>query len=381
MGRHFFRSILLCFAIAAIVCVVGCFEYNHIQPRSEADSLSGVIQLTSGFDRAGEAYFSSDMRWIVFQAVPRGEQQFQMYVAKVRQAKVDQPQSSSALALTQTITGIGRPIRISPPNSRNTCGYFSHDGLSLVFASTAGKEDPNEPAGGYQRKGGTYHWDFSKGMEIFRVDGWEGAVAMADPSKGLDLAQHPLTDNNAYDAECAFSPDGKWICFTSNRGGDADVYVMHADGSHVVQITTTSGYDGGPFFSPDGKSLVYRSDRKGNDLLQIYVGDLAFDRGGEIIGLAAEHQLTDDENVNWCPYWHPDNEHIIYATSRHGHSNYELYLMRRDGSHKTRITFTNGADVLPVFSPDGKYLIWTSKRTQDQTSQIFLAPFTFPPGT
>ena len=48
-----------------------------------------------------------------------------------------------------------------------------------------------------------------------------------------------------------------------------------------------------------------------------------------------ETQLTDTNGVNWGPYWHPDGQHLIYATSAHGHQNYELYLMRSDGSRKT----------------------------------------------
>ena len=42
----------------------------------------------------------------------------------------------------------------------------------LIFASTAGKEKPDEPTGGYQREGRSYRWDFPTGMEIFRVDNW-----------------------------------------------------------------------------------------------------------------------------------------------------------------------------------------------------------------
>src|SRR3954470_12763860 len=77
----------------------------------EADSLSDIIQLTSGFDRAGEAYFSADMQWIIFQATPKGEKQYHMYVAAVKQEGGN-------------ISGIDTPIRISPANSRNTCGSF-----------------------------------------------------------------------------------------------------------------------------------------------------------------------------------------------------------------------------------------------------------------
>ncbi|MDB5296834.1 MAG: WD40-like beta Propeller containing protein, partial [Phycisphaerales bacterium] len=155
--------------------------------------------------------------------------------------------------------------------------------------------------------------------------------------------------------------------------------VMRADGSNPVQITKSPHYDGGPFFSPDGKRLVYRSDRKGNDLLQIYVADLAFDPAGNVTGTTSERQLTDDANVNWGPYWHPDGKHLIYATSAHGHANYELYLMRDDGSAKTRVTYCAGFDGLPVFSPDGKHLMWSAKgRTSDNTTQLFIADFRLP---
>jgi Tol biopolymer transport system component len=232
-----------------------------------------------------------------------------------------------------------------------------------------------------QQAGRDFHWSTPAGMEVFRADGWPSAVAALQPGESLDLAQHPLTDNEFYNAECSYSPDGRWICFTSNRTGDLDVYVMRSDGTHVIQITKTPGYDGDAFFSPDGKRLVYRSDRKLDGLLQIFVGTLAFDANGDITGLLSEQQLTNDTNVNWQPYWHPDGTHIIYATSLQGPSNYEVYLMRADGSHKTRLTFSPGFNGQPVFSPDGNYIMWTSKRTANHAPQVFIARFHMPPGT
>src|SRR5436190_17693819 len=72
--------------IAAIVLLLaaGCaHEYNPTQPAGEEPVLTHTMQLTRGFERAGEAYFSPDMSWIIFQATPRGEKQYQMFVASL----------------------------------------------------------------------------------------------------------------------------------------------------------------------------------------------------------------------------------------------------------------------------------------------------------
>jgi TolB protein len=193
--------------------------------------------------------------------------------------------------------------------------------------------------------------------------------------RSLRLTTKPLTDNTFYDAEGSFSPDGRNIVFTSNRTGDLELFAMKPDGTGVVQLTNTPGYDGGPFFSPDGKHLLYRSDRNSNDLLQVFVSDVVYDNAGNVTALANERQLTADANVNWGPFWHPSGEWIAWATSAHGHHNYEVYVMRADGSRKTRVTYSAGADVLPAFSPDGRQMVWSSKRTDDNTTQVFIADF------
>src|SRR4051794_27100412 len=112
------------FAAVALVCLLpGCVATDApttrpaatgVESGSEQGILSDVIQVTSGYACAGEAYFSPDMKWVIFQAAPPGEEHYQMFVAKFRRSGDD-------------IVGIEPPTRISAPNSRNTCGWFSPD--------------------------------------------------------------------------------------------------------------------------------------------------------------------------------------------------------------------------------------------------------------
>ena len=346
----------------------------------EQPYLSDAYQLTSGFGRAGEAYFSPDMNWIIFQAAPTADTGYQMYVAPLEKRD-------------GRIVGINRAVQVSEAGSKNTCGYFepyangASAAPSLIFGSTgdylrplptdASRVELSTPVAATTRPARGYAWEFPTDMEIWRLDNWPAVVRPTSTVPGT-WRWVRLTNNNVYDAEGAFSPDGKWIVYTSGAGAEADIYIMSADGQKRIQVTKAPGYDGGPFFSPDGRRLVYRSDRKLNDTLQIFVADLAFDAAGNITGVKAERQITHDDSNNWAPYWHPAGKHIIYASSRHGHRNYELYLIGADGSNPTRITYWEGSDVLPVFSPDGQYLMWTSRRARSGTPQVVIARVRLP---
>jgi Tol biopolymer transport system component len=322
---------------------------------AESRYLKNIKQLTTdlsgdgrGFVRAGESYFSPDAKTIIYQAV-RGDNPFyQIYTQLLER---------------------GEPRLVSPGRGRTTCAYFRPDGKKIIFAS--GHLDPDvlasedaerkkiaEEAADPSKRRRRYEWVFDEYMDIFE----------SDPD-GSNLKQ--LTDAPGYDAEGSYSPDGKQIVFCSTRGGNPDLYIMNSDGTGVRQLVQAPGYDGGPFFSPDGKKVIFRSDRKEKDLLQLYV--INTDGTGE-------RALTDNGGVNWCPYWHPDGNRIVYAfadySNPNARPNFDLYLMNIDTGKTDRITHAPAADVLPVFSPDGKKLMWTSaRRDKAKDSQIFIADF------
>jgi Tol biopolymer transport system component len=150
---------------------------------------------------------------------------------------------------------------------------------------------------------------------------------------------------------------------------------MNADGTNVRPLTKAPGcYNGGPFFSPDGSKVIFRSDRKKKDQLQLYV--INTDGTGE------KALTNNDEWVYWAPFWHKDGKHIVYTAADHAdpkvRPNYDLYWMNIDKGTTTRLTFAPGADVLPVFSPDYRKMMWTSTRDGRQPSQLFVADFVPP---
>ena len=306
---------------------------------NEAKHLGNIRQVTTGFAKAGEGYFSPDGKAIIFQAARPGEDDYQIY--------------------TLSLAPGAKPSLVSTGKGKCTCSYFHPDGTSILYAST--HLDAAKPGEAAKKKGPAYSrserysWDFDPAMDIFKAD-----------LDGSNLVR--LTDTPGYDAEGSYSSDGKQIIFTSFRDGNAEIYIMDADGKNPRRITDKAGYDGGPFFSPDGKKIIYRSDRKQNDLLQVYINT----PDGK-----NERALTNNNDVNWCPYFYPDSRHIAYTTSIHGHRNYEIYWMDTETGKQERITYRDGFDGLPVFSRDGKKLLWTSKgRASDNTSQLFIADFT-----
>ena len=333
--------------LSVVLLTASSLSADDSTASKEAKHVGNLRQVTFGLPRAGEGYFSPDGKSIVYQAYPVGYPFYQIYKQKLDDKK---------------------PVRISTGRGRTTCSYFSVDGSKILFAS--GHTDPHIDrtelaARQLAAKGGRrrYQWDFDEHMDIYVVD--------ADGSR-----MRRLTDEPGYDAEGSYSSDGKQIVFTSTRDGDPDIYIMNADGSNVRQITNVDGYDGGPFFSPDNNWIIYRSDRKKEHMLQLFA--VSVDGKTDI-------QLTDNLNqVNWCPYFHPSGKYLIWSGADYSRgprgAHFNLFTMELEisadnvkGGEVTQVTFNNAADVLPVFSPNGKQLMWTSTRSEDKTSQLWIA--------
>lgn len=327
--------------------------------RASADEsvlLQNSRQLTFEGLRAGEGYFSADGKKMIFQSErEEGNPFYQIYLMDLE---------------------TGDTERVSPGTGKTTCAWIHPDGKRVLFASTHedAEAELDQEKEYEERESGTarkYSWDYDADFEIYEYD--------------LETKEYTnLTKTEGYDAEGAYSPDGKKIVFASNRQAydgsmseedqkffkldkkfAMEIYTADADGSNVKRLTNEDGYDGGPFFSADGKQICWRRfDRKGLTA-EIFTMPV---EGGE------EKQLTKIGAMSWAPYFHPSGEYLIFTTNKHGFDNFELYLVDAAGEKEpVRVTYTDGFDGLPTFSPDGKKMSWTSNRTSAKQSQIFIA--------
>lgn len=327
--------------------------------------LANVRQLTFGRQNA-EAYFSFSGNKLIFQSTnnwmkdtfaaamkPANEPLgcYQMYVMDL-----------DSETIRMVSTGVGA----------TTCGYFFPGDRRVLYSSThlRGPNCPPKP-----KRDGAYRWALDD-YDLFsvRVDG-------QDPQR--------LTNTPGYDAEATVSPNGKTIVWTSMRDGDLDIYAMDLDGTHPRRLTQEVGYDGGPFFSPDSKRIVYRAQHPNNqEELDQYKALLAQNlvEPGRLelfimnVDGSGKQQVTHNGASNFSPYFHPDGHRLIFSSNvetrnEGGRPEFHLYLVNEDGSGLERLTFDGQFNSFPMFSPDGKRLVWVSDRGAKERGEfnVFLA--------
>jgi uncharacterized repeat protein (TIGR01451 family) len=178
-------------------------------------------------------------------------------------------------------------------------------------------------------------------FQSLRDGNWE--VYSMDPDGS---GQTNLTNDPAFDANPAWSPDGTKIAFGTNRDGNFEVYVMNADGSGATNLTNSPSAEGGPAWSPDGTRIAYARDG------EIYV--MNADGSGQT-------NLTNHPSIDSLPAWSPDGAKIAFNTNRDGIHG-EVYVMNADGTEQTNLTNNPTADNTADWSPDGTSIAFQTDR-------------------
>jgi Tol biopolymer transport system component len=195
-----------------------------------------------------------------------------------------------------------------------------------------------------------YQWGADQWADIF--------IMNADGSDAVNLT----TDTPFTNAGPSFSPDGSKIVFMSRRGsgqgGGADLWTMNADGTNAVQLTF-DGQNGTPAYSPDGRQVAFvRGNTAGGRDVWIIDVQSAPD------GTRAQRQVTAIPGLAMFPRWSPDGTKLTF--SREG----SVFIVDSGADHApitsmTPVSPTAGTFDFSDWSPDGKKIVMTNSSTYD----------------
>ena len=223
-------------------------------------------------------------------------------------------------------------------------------------------------------------------------------IFLVDPDSGdaINLTRSPKSEERY---PC-WSPDGKQIAFISNRDGNANLFVMDADGANVKQITHTNAVCYMPSWVGDRIVLGIHGEKPemgsmkpdGSDLKMLGAGhDPCLSPDGKLIAYTGEvaggvsvfvmnadgsnkHQIVKEANP-WgaiFPSWSPDAKQIVYAFKA-GNA-LELFIVNADGNDLHQLTRLGKICTPPAWSPDGKWIsfrytderYWSNKQRMEQ---------------
>ena len=164
----------------------------------------------------------------------------------------------------------------------------------------------------------------------------------------------------------AWSPDGSKLAFSSSRTGDPELYVVDASGGNLKRLTSFAGPDVSPVWNPKtGAQIAWVSGRTG--LPQIYT----MEADGTNV------QRLTDQGYAVSPAWHPTGQYLAFSWMRRygpgAPGSNDLYMMDIASKQWVQLTHDAGRNDFPSWSPDGRHIIFQSKRSGSDQIWTMLA--------
>lgn len=166
----------------------------------------------------------------------------------------------------------------------------------------------------------------------------------------------------------ACSPDGQTIAFISNISGRNNLWLVPSAGGWPRQLTVSDQRQARPAWSPDGKWIAYMSDYGGDEQWDIFV---VSPKSGEIRNLTNTREVSEED-----PAWSPDGRYLAYMVKPKTSSVFEidvLDMILHEVKHITAGTPADKMNVRPIWSRDGKWIAYTQEQAKGTDSNVFVA--------
>jgi dipeptidyl aminopeptidase/acylaminoacyl peptidase len=164
-----------------------------------------------------------------------------------------------------------------------------------------------------------------------------------------------------------WSPDGKTVAFISNISGRNNLWLVPAEGGWPTQLTVSNEREANPTWSPDGKWIAYISDYDGDEQWDIFI---ASPKTGQVVNLTHTREISEES-----PAWSPDGRYLAYIVKPKTSSTYEIDvydMIMRDVKHLTTGTPKDRLNLSPIWSRDGKSIVYTQSQAKGTDSNIFM---------
>ena len=165
-----------------------------------------------------------------------------------------------------------------------------------------------------------------------------------------------------------WSPDGRSVAFISNMSGRNNIWVVPAEGGFPTQLTVSDQRQSGITWSPDGKWIAYQSDYDGDEQWDIF---LVSPKTGKVVNLTQTREIAE---MN--PTWSPDSRYLAYEVKPKTSAAVEIDvydMVMREVKHLTTNTPQDKRNSHPIWSKDGKYIVYTQEQAKGTDSNIFIA--------
>jgi dipeptidyl aminopeptidase/acylaminoacyl peptidase len=204
-------------------------------------------------------------------------------------------------------------------------------------------------------------------------------TAITDPkqikSKSLGHDVQPLSIEKLYMTRAVggttWSPDGKQIAFVTNISGRNNIWIVPAEGGWPVQLTASDQRQIQPAWSPDGRWIAYSSDYDGNEQWDMFV---VSPQSGEVVNLTNTADIAEQS-----PTWSYDGKNLAYMVKPQTSPTYEIYvtnMLTRRGRPLTSGTAKELGNYHPLWSRDGKFVVYTQAHANGADSNLFMVDVT-----